>query len=397
MGLGAAASEPGTLSVLRHIYTDDRARARAVGVWAAVSGLALALGPVIGGAIIGAWNWRGIFWFNLFFGLAGAARRRGRRAGELGPARRAGRHAGTVLGAGALATLVFGIIDAETSSFAATVPVTLFCVAAVLAVGVRLVGAPGREPAARPAAVPAALVHGAERRRVLHLLLDVRDLLLHRAVPGRGPRRLRLPDRARLRADDGADDRLVGARRLLDRAAPGRAGRSSSGAPLFARRAAAREPADQHAPELLPARSGPRGWPASASASRSCRSPPPSSTRCRPTGQGWPPPPPTPAGRSAPSPASPSSARSSSPRSTPASPPAWCGWACPIGYKTLILEFIETGQVVGVNINNYQVEPHRRQGDRGSLRGVRRRRAPRALRVGRPDVLRGAPLARYSA
>src|SRR6202012_231389 len=69
MGMGAAASEPGTLSVLRHIYTDDRARARAVGVWAAVSGLALAMGPVIGGALIGAWNWRGIFWFNLFFGL----------------------------------------------------------------------------------------------------------------------------------------------------------------------------------------------------------------------------------------------------------------------------------------------------------------------------------------
>src|SRR5271168_662220 len=69
MGLGAAASEPGTLSVIRHIYTEDRARARAVGVWAAVSGLALAMGPVIGGAIIGAWNWRGIFWFNLFFGL----------------------------------------------------------------------------------------------------------------------------------------------------------------------------------------------------------------------------------------------------------------------------------------------------------------------------------------
>ena len=70
MGLGAAASEPGTLSVLRHIYTDERARARAVGIWAAVSGLALAAGPVIGGAIVGAWNWRGIFWFNLFFGLA---------------------------------------------------------------------------------------------------------------------------------------------------------------------------------------------------------------------------------------------------------------------------------------------------------------------------------------
>src|ERR1035441_6239692 len=70
MGLGAAASEPGTLSMLRHLYTDERRRTRALGVWAAVSGLALALGPVIGGALVGVWNWRAIFWFNLFFGLA---------------------------------------------------------------------------------------------------------------------------------------------------------------------------------------------------------------------------------------------------------------------------------------------------------------------------------------
>src|ERR1700758_2962821 len=69
MGLGAAASEPGTLSIIRHIYTDAKERSWAIGVWAAVSGLALALGPVIGGAIVGAWSWRGIFWFNLVFGL----------------------------------------------------------------------------------------------------------------------------------------------------------------------------------------------------------------------------------------------------------------------------------------------------------------------------------------
>ena len=45
MGLGAAASEPGTLSMLRHIYIDERSRTRAIGVWSAVAGLALALGP----------------------------------------------------------------------------------------------------------------------------------------------------------------------------------------------------------------------------------------------------------------------------------------------------------------------------------------------------------------
>jgi len=133
MGLGAAASEPGTLSVLRQIYTGERARARAIGVWAGVSGLALALGPVIGGAIVGAWNWRGIFWFNLFFGLLALLVAAAVVPESADPQAARVDTAGTLLGAGALATLVFGIIDAETSSFAAAEPVTLFCVAAVLA------------------------------------------------------------------------------------------------------------------------------------------------------------------------------------------------------------------------------------------------------------------------
>jgi EmrB/QacA subfamily drug resistance transporter len=68
MGVGAAASEPGTLSIIRHVYPDRETRADALGVWAAVSGLALALGPVIAGALVGFSSWRAIFWFNLGFG-----------------------------------------------------------------------------------------------------------------------------------------------------------------------------------------------------------------------------------------------------------------------------------------------------------------------------------------
>ena len=73
MGVGAAASEPGTLSMLRHMYSGERTRDRAVGLWTAVCGLALAMGPVIGGALVGIWDWRAIVWFNLAFGAAALA------------------------------------------------------------------------------------------------------------------------------------------------------------------------------------------------------------------------------------------------------------------------------------------------------------------------------------
>jgi EmrB/QacA subfamily drug resistance transporter len=134
MGLGAAASEPGTLSVLRHIYTDSRERAWAIGIWSAVSGLALALGPVIGGAIVGAWSWRGIFWFNLVFGLIALIAAAITVPESSDPTASRVDALGTVFGAGALAALMFAIIDAETASFGATEVIVLFCAAAVLAV-----------------------------------------------------------------------------------------------------------------------------------------------------------------------------------------------------------------------------------------------------------------------
>lgn len=134
MGLGAAASEPGTLSVLRHIYADGRARARAVGIWSGVAGLALALGPVIGGALVGAWSWRGIFWFNLAFGLAALLVAARTVPESSDPTASRVDALGTLLGAGTLATLMFAVIDAETAGFGATEVVALLCASAVLAV-----------------------------------------------------------------------------------------------------------------------------------------------------------------------------------------------------------------------------------------------------------------------
>src|SRR6202161_1849554 len=133
MGFGPAASEPGTLSMLRHLYTEERSRTRAVAVWAAVSGLALALGPVIGGALVGVWNWRAIFWFNVAFGLAALV------AGLIVLPENADPDAhrvdipGTVLGAAALTALIFGVIRGENAGFASASVLALLGLSALAA------------------------------------------------------------------------------------------------------------------------------------------------------------------------------------------------------------------------------------------------------------------------
>ena len=131
MGLGAAASEPGTLSMLRHLYPEERERSRAIGVWAATSGFALAAGPLIGGLLIGAWSWRAIFWFNLAFGLAALVAAAITVPESADPTAARVDTAGTLLGAGALATLIFGIILAETDGFGAANVIELLCLSAV--------------------------------------------------------------------------------------------------------------------------------------------------------------------------------------------------------------------------------------------------------------------------
>ena len=127
MGLGAAASEPGTLSMLRHLYRDERARNRAIGVWAAVSGLALAVGPVLGGALVGLWSWRAIFWFNLVFGAAALVATAIVLPENADPEAHRVDIAGALLGAVALAALIFGVMTGESTGFTAPVVLVLFC------------------------------------------------------------------------------------------------------------------------------------------------------------------------------------------------------------------------------------------------------------------------------
>jgi EmrB/QacA subfamily drug resistance transporter len=68
-GLGASMLNPVALSIIANVFPDPKARARAVGIWGAVAGISLAIGPLIGGALTQSIGWRSIFWINLPIGL----------------------------------------------------------------------------------------------------------------------------------------------------------------------------------------------------------------------------------------------------------------------------------------------------------------------------------------
>ncbi|MFD4373202.1 MFS transporter [Streptomyces sp. NPDC058486] len=69
-GVAAAVMLPASLALVREAYGDPVRRARAVSLWAAGGTVAVALGPVAGGALTTAWSWRGVFFVNLPLGLA---------------------------------------------------------------------------------------------------------------------------------------------------------------------------------------------------------------------------------------------------------------------------------------------------------------------------------------
>jgi EmrB/QacA subfamily drug resistance transporter len=71
-GFGASMLNPVALSIIANAYPEPKARARAVGIWGAVSGISLAVGPLIGGALTETVGWRSIFWINIPIGIATA-------------------------------------------------------------------------------------------------------------------------------------------------------------------------------------------------------------------------------------------------------------------------------------------------------------------------------------
>jgi EmrB/QacA subfamily drug resistance transporter len=130
-GVGGAVMMPSTLSILTNTFPDARERARAIGLWAGISGLAMAIGPLVGGTMVDRLGWQSIFWINAPIGVIALA-----LAARFVPesSDRAGRTLdlpGQVTAVLGLAALTYAFIEANTYGWTSTRILTCFIVAAV--------------------------------------------------------------------------------------------------------------------------------------------------------------------------------------------------------------------------------------------------------------------------
>ncbi|MBU6496408.1 MAG: MFS transporter [Acidobacteria bacterium] len=68
--VGGSMLNPVAMSIVTNTFTDPRERAQALGIWAAVVGVSMAFGPLVGGALVDSVGWRSVFWINIPIGIA---------------------------------------------------------------------------------------------------------------------------------------------------------------------------------------------------------------------------------------------------------------------------------------------------------------------------------------
>ncbi len=110
-GLGAAIVTPLTLTLLAEAFPPQR-RGVAIGVWSGISGVAVALGPLVGGAVVQAASWHWIFWINVPIGIVLVPLALSRLAESHGPSRQLDLR-GLALASSGLFGVVYGLVRSQ--------------------------------------------------------------------------------------------------------------------------------------------------------------------------------------------------------------------------------------------------------------------------------------------
>ncbi len=129
--VGGSMLNPVAMSIITNTFTDRAERARALGVWGGTFALSMALGPVLGGLLVGSVGWRGVFWVNIPVGLAAIALAARFVPESKAPRPRRPDPGGQALIIVMLGSLTYAIIEGPDLGWHAPVIVTLFAVAVV--------------------------------------------------------------------------------------------------------------------------------------------------------------------------------------------------------------------------------------------------------------------------
>jgi EmrB/QacA subfamily drug resistance transporter len=115
--VGGSMLNPVALSIISNTFTDPAERARAIGVWGSVFGISMAVGPILGGALIASVGWRGIFWVNVPVGSAAVVAVALFVPESRAPRARRADPVGQLLIVATLACLIYAIIEGPRSGW----------------------------------------------------------------------------------------------------------------------------------------------------------------------------------------------------------------------------------------------------------------------------------------
>jgi EmrB/QacA subfamily drug resistance transporter len=133
MGVGAAMVFPSTLSLITNMFTERGERARAIGLWGAITGAAIALGPIVGGWLLEISDWRSIFFAMAPIAAIAAVLAARYVATSRDPDAPRTDRAGFALSTATIALLVYTIIDAPNHGWGSTWTIGSFALTALLA------------------------------------------------------------------------------------------------------------------------------------------------------------------------------------------------------------------------------------------------------------------------
>jgi EmrB/QacA subfamily drug resistance transporter len=135
MGLGAAMVFPTTLSLISNVFTERGERARAIGLWGAITGAAIALGPIVGGWLLQTFDWTSVFFaMTPIAALAALLAARNVPTSRDADAPRTDR-AGFVISTAMVGLLVYTVIEAPNYGWGSARTLGGFALSALLAVG----------------------------------------------------------------------------------------------------------------------------------------------------------------------------------------------------------------------------------------------------------------------